>query len=222
MKILGPATRDGLILVWLRSEWDRVPPPRPPDRRLVDDADLADWAQNATRAELLYRDRGKILGELPAEISPVWVDIEKADLADLSIVPTFDWYLDTGRTFSLVDTPANLAHGRGFLSAQGPQPMDHLAKVEAIEPQLADYSNATTDEVLIMIAADQAGPYTIIDGTHRAAALYRGQLSEPNMPWRGILVADPAIARCVWHIESPKAVANMELVRQAVARRLIW
>lgn len=127
--------------------------------------------------------------------------------------------MDTGGTFRLVDTAANLAAGREFLYGHIRQPIEHLARVNAIAPRLADYDAATTDEVLILIAADGSGPYTIIDGTHRAAALYRNYLTEPNMPWKpwkGFLVVDRAIAESLWHIESQKAEQSIAQFRQFV------
>ncbi len=215
MEIIGPTTREELILVWLRSEWDRVPFPRSLDRQLIDDPDLTDQGQNEARAALLYRDRAVILKELPDEMSPVWVDIEEADLPKLYILPCFDWYLDTGGTFRVVDTAVNLAAGREFRYQQIRQAIEHLAKVDAIAPGLANYDAASTDEVLILIAADRLGPYTIIDGSHRAAALYRNYLTGTKMPWRGILVVNQAVAECLWHIESLRARANMAQFKQA-------
>jgi hypothetical protein len=50
---------------------------------------------------------------------------------------------------------------------------------------LAGYDDAATDEVIILIARDVAGPYTIIDGTHRPTALYLSHLTTPNTPWKG-------------------------------------
>ena len=199
MDFLGPVSRDELVLTWLRSELDRTHPLR----QLVDHPDLSDPVQNTTRARLLFSTRAVILRELPYEMQPEWVNIQEIDLANLYILPCREWYLDTGRSFRLADVPANLRAGR--------HPIDHLAKVDAITPSLVDYDAATTSEALILIAADLAGPYTIIDGTHRAAALYRDQLAKPNLPWKGILVADPAIAQSTWHIESPQAKRNLNL-----------
>ena len=200
--------------MWLRSEWEAVDPPKPPDRQLIDDPDLTDQAQNQAREELLYRHREPILKELPDEFHPVWVNIEEADLADLYILPCLDWYLATGGTFRLVDTAANLAAGREFRFGHIRLPIDHRAKVNAIASTLADYDAATTDEVPILIAADESGPYTIIDGAHRAAALYRNYLTEPNMPWKGLLVVDRAIVESLWHIESQKAKQSIAQFRQ--------
>lgn len=222
MQKLRPSTRDELIVVWLRSEWNGVRQPKPASRQLIDSPDLKDSAQNVTRIELLFRHRGPILQPLPYEMQPEWVNIEPADLSDLYIVPTFDWYLDTGRTFRLIDTAANLAAGRGFLGPQGQEPVDHLTKVNDLALRLANYDAATTDEVLILIAADWAGPFTIIDGTHRAAALYRNHLAAPNMPWSGLLVVDDAVAECVWHIESPSAQGNLNSCAWNASRGALW
>jgi hypothetical protein len=197
MDFLGPASRDELVLTWLSSEWDRTHPLR----QIIDHPDLSDPAQNTTRAQMLFSNRGVILQELPYEMQPEWVNIQEDDLANLYIIPCREWYLDTGRSFRLADVPANLRAGR--------HPIDHLAKVDAITLSLA--AADTICEALILIAADRAGPIMIIDGTHRAAALYRNRLAKPNLPWKGILVADPAIAQSIWHIESPQAKRNLNL-----------
>jgi hypothetical protein len=89
-----------------------------------------------------------------------------------------------------------------------------LAAVEALMVKLRGYNATTTDEVLILIAAHKAGPYTVIDGTHRAAALYRNHLVKPNLPWRGLLTIDPNMAECRWHIESTEARANIRACRE--------
>jgi len=216
VQFLGPATRDDLILAWLRSEWDRVPPPRPANRDLIDSPDLSNAAENAERVELLYRDRGVILKEVPAEVDYAWVLIEEADLQNLFILPCREWYLDTGGSFRLVDAPANLAAGREFRWGSYRQPINHLATVDALAPKLIGYDARTTDEVLILIAANWDGPYSIIDGSHRAAALYRNSLTEPNLPWKALLAFGPPIADCMWHIESAQAQAGMVDFRQLV------
>jgi len=202
MKIDRQTTRDELIWVWLRSEWDGVEPPKPPDTTLIDSPDFTDQVQNQAREELLYRHREPILNGLPSNFDPLWADIEETDLANLHILPSLEWYLDTGGTFRLVDTDANLAHGRELRLGQIHYPFDHLTKIEDFTPRLVDYDAATTRQILILIAADQAGPYVIIDGTHRAAALYRNYLTKPNMPWKVLLIVDRTIADSTWYIES--------------------
>jgi hypothetical protein len=159
VQFLNPASRDELILSWLHSEWDRTHP----SRRLVDQADLSDPAQNAARAQMLFSIRANIVRELPYQMRPDWAYIEEADLPNLYIIPCSEWYLDTGCTFRLSDVPANLKAGR--------HPVDHLAKIDAIALSLADYESSTTSDVLMLNSADRTGPYTIIEGNHRGCAL---------------------------------------------------
>jgi hypothetical protein len=199
MDFLGSASRDELVLTWLSSEWDQTDPLR----QIIDHADLSDPVQNTTGARMLFSNRGPILQEVPYEMRPEWANIRENDLPNLYIIPCREWYLDTGRSFRLADVPGNLKAGR--------HPVDHLAKVDAIAPSLTNYDAATTTEALILIASGRAGPYMIIDGTHRAAALYRNQLVKPNLPWKGILVSDATIAQSVWYIDSPLAKRSLNL-----------
>jgi hypothetical protein len=193
-----------MVLEWLRSE--RHKPGAPSiNGNLLDQPDLTDETENRLRLLALRSYRGPIIDPLPAGVQPHLVTIEAIDLDKLYIVPTFDWFLDTGGTFRLIDTAANLKPGRGYLSPQGPQAIAHYQEVTTRSKYLADYDATTTDEFLILIAASDAGPYTIIDGTHRATALYLNHLEAPNLPWRAMLLSDPRMANCLWHIESPQA-----------------
>jgi hypothetical protein len=46
MELLDEATREELILTWLRSEWHALPSGPPADRALIDNPDLTDAEQN--------------------------------------------------------------------------------------------------------------------------------------------------------------------------------
>ena len=222
MHVIRPSSFDELVLVWLRSEWERVPEPRPPDRYLVDEPDLSDPDQNSDREGLLRRERGKIVDGLPGDFEVYLVDIEQDDLPRVYIVPTFDWYLDTGRTFRVVDTPGHLRAGRGYQSSQGPVAIQHRQRVDEIAPSFVGYNAATTAEILVVIAADLAGPYIVIDGTHRSAALYRHFLTQANAPWRAILALSSDMADSIWHIRSPEAQASFAALERAVASGSLW
>jgi hypothetical protein len=119
MQLIRPSSRAELIAVWLRSEWARVPAPRPSDRGLVDDPDLADQAANEERVELLNRDRRKILAEVPTAVEYELVDIELDDLPKTYALVCVEWYMDTGGTFRLSDTPANLKAAEASAGPRG-------------------------------------------------------------------------------------------------------
>ena len=50
------------------------------------------------------------------------------------------------------------------------------------------------------MATDEKGPYTIIDGTHRAAALLRHDQQASNFPWTAILIDSSNMSGNRWHI----------------------
>jgi hypothetical protein len=132
---------------------------------------------------------------LPENVSPKWVLIEEADLPNLFIVPSYDWYWPTGGTFRLMDTAGNLGSSSG----------DHFDAVNAKSGYMRGYDHAATREVLILVAPSEAGPFTIIDGNHRAINLYLSPDRKSTIPWKGILIDDPLIAYYKWFINSPQA-----------------
>jgi hypothetical protein len=202
MQEVRASSLEEVILAWLRSEWFGLDCGTPSDRTIIDNANLADGGENARRKWLL-RHRNLILDEIPPCAPAYRVLIEEADLPNLYIIPTGDWYLDTGRSFRVIDTPANLRPGRSADPRLGLGPIEHYKKVRAISQYMSSHGTAL-DEALILISPTAAGPYTVIDGTHRAAALYDNHLRKPNTPWEGILIRDPLIEHSAWFINSKK------------------
>jgi hypothetical protein len=210
MRYLGTIQWEEVILVWLRSEWDNLPAGVPVNRRLIDSPNLNDPEENSERLTILclYLGRSVILSLLPPVSTAELVDIEPGDLPSLYVVPSNDWYRDTGGTFLLTNAPANLRPSR-------------RAKIRTLENRLQHYSAATTDETLILIAANRVGPYTIIDGNHRAIALYNIYQQNPNMPWRAILIDDPRISYSLWYKESRLAQLNIAAMSRAASLGLL-
>ena len=193
MEVSCTTTFDKVVLIWLLSEWHKLDVPR--DRQLIKNPDLTNHAENDERLRLLRSLRDPIIKYLPKDVSPKWVLIEEADLPNLFIVPSYDWYWPTGGTFRLMDTAENLGSYRG----------DHFGAVNAKSDFMRGYDHAATREVLILVAPSEAGPFTIIDGNHRAINLYLSPDRKSSMPWKGILIDDPLIAYYKWFINSPQA-----------------
>jgi hypothetical protein len=199
MIFMGPATRDDVNLYWLRSEWSKLHLPDEA-RRLIDNPDLNDPAQNAERSRILRNYRGFVLDYIPADARYRHVQVEEEDLPKLFFLTCWDWFLDTGRTFALTNTLTHLQHGRGGDIAGKRESVDHLRTVEEKIPYIRNYQADVSDEYLILVASKDSGPYTIIDGTHRAAALLMEHQQKPNTPWRAILIDSPNMTANRWHI----------------------
>jgi hypothetical protein len=216
MEVCGTTTWAKVVLEWLRSEEYRADLGLSQSERdrLISNPDLDNEDDNSRRLQLLREqlNRGVIVDLLPPNVAVRCVHIEESDLPKLYIVPTPDWYLDTGRTFLLTETKANLLPGRtmdyGF--GNGPEPIRHHEKVSALQPVLANYNFIEASDYLILIADDDGGPYIIIEGTHRATALYRNraQSMRDNMPWKGLLITHAHMRSSQWHVESD-AVAQL-------------
>ncbi len=207
---LTAADWNEVVLQWLTIEKDDLGLSAADRVRLIDNADRNDGADNTHRLILLLRRKPWIFDVLcrapDAEVR--WVNIHEADLPCLYIVPSNDWYLDTGRSFLLSDLPGNLQPGRSVDDGHGPWLPRHKERIEELQNRLTDYDAESTEHTLVLIAPSEAGPYTIIDGNHRAGALYMS----PNrrLPWRGILAVGPGIADSRWYANSAMAQTVMQ------------
>lgn len=214
MRVLGLSDWNEMVLFWLRSEGKSLNFSAPDRERLIEKPDLKNQADNTERSDLLRNAlrRSAIIDRLggPASsMSVKWVEVERADLPNLYIVPTPHWYLNTGGNFRLSSVEANLKPGRKIRTGFLAEDIEAYQRVERLRKQLVGYGAATTDEIIVMIATSDTGPYVIIDGTHRAAALYLNDLHAPNIPWKGLLITDPAVANSAWNINSPAVQSVM-------------
>jgi hypothetical protein len=204
---LGSATTWAeVIFAWLSSEGKNLALSDADRERLITNADLGNEANNVQRLKLLRKDLNRyvIIDRLPPDPTVRRVSIEGSDLYKLFIVPTPHWYLDTGMTFRLTGTQANLMPGRTIDLGNGRECIDNYERVTALQAILADYDFRDATECLILVADNDDGPYVIIDGTHRATALYRNCMEGKgdNLPWKGLLVTHPQMRSSQWHVES--------------------
>lgn len=190
MQFLESITIHEFRLEWLRSEWKEEwnEPGKPPDRNLIDNPDLNSTTENNKRASLLTigLHRGQIIYNMPSIKDVQRIAIEPSDLQKLYLVSSTEWNTRTGGNYRLTDTTRTLKPGS-----------DTDVKVTAILNKLGD---KLAGEVIILVATNRLGPYSIIDGNHRAIALYRRYLQNPQMPpWRSLLIVDPEMQMSPWH-----------------------
>lgn len=211
MIFVGPATRDEVNLHWLRSEWSKLQLPEEA-RYLIDSANLNDSVQNGERARILSASRHFILDYIPGDARYRYVRVEEDDLPGLFILTCWDWFLDTGRMFALTNTLTHLQHGRGGDIGGRRVPIDHLRTVGEKIPYIRNYEADAPYEYLILVATKETGPYTIIDGTHRAAALLVEHQEKPTTPWNAILIDSMNMTANRWHVgfaDAPQIVSGL-------------
>jgi hypothetical protein len=148
--------------------------------------------------------------------------VEGEDLPNLHLIAVWDWFLDSARTFRLTDIEAHLQPGRGGIINGSRQDIYHHQDVQTKASYLEEYDAESSDEYLVLVASSRAGPFTIIDGTHRACGLYLQHLREPNMPWGGILIESSDMDSNRWHIESPVTPQVISELGQLADAGVLW
>jgi hypothetical protein len=116
----------------------------------------------------------------------------------------------------------HLQHGRGGDIGRGRESIDHLRTAKEKIPYIRDYDPRVSDERLILVATDESGPYTVIDGTHRAVALLTEHHRSPNTPWNAMLIDSPKMTENRWHIDFVDAPQIFNELADLAERGAIW
>lgn len=224
MKLIREVSNPEIHHAWLKSEWFRISHQYPDvDRGILDSPNFEDEKENELRKRLLAH-RGPILDPLPPDI--IWhaVNVGQSDVEKLYIIPIFDWFLDTGRTFSLVGTLEHLAPNRGYYNqSREVCTIDHFNEVSRKLSFWGCYKEAQANERLILVATETKGPFTIIDGTHRAVAYLKKEKDALSVfPWKGYLGISPNCRTYRWHVESDEAKQHIKLCKIDASRDLLW
>lgn len=224
MKFIRKASDPEMRHAWLKSEWFRIKNHYlDTNQKILDSPNFEDEKENELRRQLLIR-RGPILDSLPRDITWYAVEVEQVDVEKLYIIPIFDWFLDTGETFRLVDAIVNLAPNRGYYNqSRETCAIDHFNEVSRKLSFWECGKEAQANERLILVATETKGPFTIIDGTHRAVAyLKKEKDASDTFPWKGYLGISPNCGTYRWHIESDGAKQHIELCKINASRGILW
>lgn len=194
MKIHGTTPKDKVYHAWLKSELYRMRSQLTSSEiTAIETPDFDNNQQNLQRENLLLNTFGRsaIMNHIPSNI--VWheVSIEKCDVDNLYILAIWDWFLDTGKTYKLSQIPTHLSSSHGHrISNFPPGAADHKTKIDAMSQ-----SGIGNIQDIIMISSSQAGPFTIIDGTHRSSLLTINNNLIGTNAYLGIATD---LSQCVW------------------------
>jgi hypothetical protein len=218
VKLINPVTKHHVYLEWLKSElYLNKQKVDPDDIKLMENANLADATENYTRENLLLNefDRAPIIDRLPTDLSWYIGELEPSDIDNLYVIPAFDWYMDAGPDFKIPECLNQLKPGRGFeISDTFKGTIDHYSKVENILK-----SEGKNIGKLTVISTNLSGPYTLVDGNHRALALYKqGRLAGTKI----FLGVSSSVITSKWSVEQinlKERVAEFENMKKD---KLIW
>jgi len=130
--------------------------------RLVMDADITDSQENALRRALLFRRRGHMWRELPADTQWWQVEFEPEDLKLIRVFPRAQWRRVSNGSFQLTDIAERIRTGR-FTGAT----RKFITKVQSLSYRLRHERDTST---VLLIGIDEEKPVTVLEGNHRLTA----------------------------------------------------
>lgn len=213
MKMIRSTNKYYVYAEWLKRELYRVKPGLTESEIfIIENPDLESLEENRKREVLLLSkyNRSQIIEKLPAQLDWYEAIIEEEDVERLFLLPTWDWFLDSGQTFQLIRVPSHLSPIRGHRFLMMP---NHHKKIERIP------LSENSQPVFIAIASKQNGPYTIIEGTHCAIKFL---MMNRLIGTRCFLGLCDDLSRCYWSIEREDIQTHLESLRQMVNLGIMW
>ena len=166
MKLLRNITEDQAIGEFLKNEFYESDYNRDRDlfEQIVLEPNYNDATENATRRALLFRRRGHMWRELPADTDWWQVEIEHQDLAQIHVFPRAQWRKISNGSFSLKDIVQRIQN-KGYRNGAGEKV---TAKLQQLRYRIA--TNACPQSTILLIGIDQHRPVIILEGNHRLTA----------------------------------------------------
>jgi hypothetical protein len=170
MRKLRRITEAEVIAEFLKNEFyqEEFHRDRENFEQLVLEANVTNETENALRRALLFRRRGHMLRELPADTQWWEVEIEVSDLNLVRVFPRAQWRRVADGSFLLRDIVERIRTERFSGRTR-----DFISKVQALSYRIRAEKDTSS---VMLIGVDEANPFTILEGNHRlTAALLAGQ-----------------------------------------------
>jgi O-antigen/teichoic acid export membrane protein len=190
-------TEDEVIAEFLKgefyqTEFDRY---REAFRDIVTRPDLSNPADNRLRRALLYRRRGRLWREIPADTEWWEVELQSIDLRRIRVFPRDQWRKHSDRNYYLLDTAERI----GGKISQSPDAF--IVKLRSLSAELA-HAQATEQGVqgtVLLIGLDTTSPLTIIEGNHRMTAAALVSPRDAHLAFRFLCGFSPHMMDCCWY-----------------------
>ena len=135
--------------------------------RLVMEADVSNAQENALRRALLFRRRGHMWRELPADTQWWQVEFEQEDLRLIRVFPRAQWRRVSNGSFQLADIVDRIRKVKFTGKTR-----EFIAKVQSLSYRMRHEKDTSS---VLLIGIDEEKPLTILEGNHRlTAALLAG------------------------------------------------
>jgi len=193
MKRLRRVTESEVIAEFLKNEFyqEEFHQDREQFEHLVLEADISDEGGNALRRALLFRRRGHMWRELPADTQWCEVKIEPHDLERVRVFPRAQWRRVANGSFLLKDIVSRIKT-KPFRS----RTRDFIAKVQALSYRLRNHDDNSS---VLLIGIDDRNPVTVLEGNHRLTAALLASPEVLQNRFRIYCGFSPAMSQSCWY-----------------------
>ena len=193
MKKIRRSIEAEVIAEFLKSEFyhEEFHADRETFKGLVMEADLANKEENALRRALLFRRRGHMWRELPADTQWWEVELDPGDLRFVRVFPRAQWRKIAGESYLLRDIVHRIRNVRFSGSTR-----DFIARIEGLSFRLKSQRD---NSAVLLIGIDDVNPLTILEGNHRLTAALLAGPEIFSERFRTLCGFSPNMARSCWY-----------------------
>lgn len=213
MKRLRRVTEAEVIAEFLKNEFyqEEFHQDREQFEDLVLHAEVADDSSNALRRALLFRRRGHMWRELPADTQWWEVQIEPQDLERLRVFPRAQWRRVADGSFLLKDIVKRIKTG----SFRG-RTRNFISKVQALSYYLRNHQD---ESAVLLIGVNDESPVTALEGNHRLTAALLASPDVLQSRFRVFCGLSPRMSESCWYQTN---LPNLWRYAQNRARNLFY
>lgn len=158
--------------------------------RIVYQPDLSNQHEAELRRALLYRRRGRLWQELPADTEWWEVELDAEDISRIRIFPRSQWRRIARGSYYLMDVAERLR-----AETEAGNGSHFMNKIRSVRAKL----QAGTTSSILLIGVDELSPLTIIEGNHRMAAAMLISPETAHQRFRIICGFSPNMTDCCWY-----------------------
>jgi len=162
---------------------------------IVTRPDLDNVRHNKLRRALLYRRRGRLWRELPADTEWWEIELGPSDLQRIRVFPRNEWRRHANRNYYLLDVAESI--GARIVS----RPSDpFVTKLRSLSAELEGSQHPGQDSsAVLLIGIDESSPLTIIEGNHRMTAATLVSPQDVHLRFRFLCGFSPRMMECCWY-----------------------
>jgi hypothetical protein len=159
--------------------------------QFVMEADIHNERDNALRRALLFRRRGHMWRELPADTQWWQIEFDAKDLDLIRVFPRAQWRRVSNGSYQLTDIARRIKTEKFSGKTR-----DFISKVQSLSYRIRTQQDSSS---VLLIGIDEHLPFTILEGNHRLAAAMLVSPELVRSRFQVLCGLSPNMAQSCWY-----------------------